>query len=125
MVLDDTLLIHGHTIPSSSRASIKRLIMGHIHPVFFKHGSIINGQRVWIYLKVRKETIFPYTEGTLEIMIIPTFNKYLYTTKELRYRKTISPIINKVLKNNGILLSMIFALDGSIIGDIDLLQTII
>ena len=35
IVIDDTLLTHGHTMPSENFSSVNRIIMGHIHPVFF------------------------------------------------------------------------------------------
>jgi uncharacterized protein len=127
MVLDDTLLIHGHTMPSRTRPSIRRIVMGHIHPIFTKDGSVINGQRVWIYLKVKKETIFPDIEGTLDIIVVPTFNKFLYRINNKRdyYRKSISPIINRALKDNAIQQGLIITLLGSIVGDTAMLYSII
>jgi uncharacterized protein len=127
MVLDDTLLIHGHTMPSRTRSSIRRIVMGHIHPIFTKYGSVINGQRVWIYLKVKKETIFPDIEGTLDIIVVPTFNKFLYRINNKRdyYRKSISPIINRALKDNAIQQGLIITLLGSIVGDTAMLYSII
>ncbi len=75
MVLEETLLVHGHAMPSSARATIKRIVMGHIHPVFSRGNSVLNGRRIWLYLKVKREKIFPGTEGTLDIVIVPSFNK--------------------------------------------------
>jgi hypothetical protein len=90
--------------------------MGHIHPIFTKDDSVINGQRVWIYLKVKKETIFPNIEGMLDIIVVPTFNKFLYRiNKRDYYRKSISPIINRALKDNAIQQGLIITLLGSIV----------
>lgn len=126
MTLDDTLLIHGHTMPSRARTSIRRIVMGHIHPIFTKDDSVINGQRVWIYLKVKKETIFPNIEGMLDIIVVPTFNKFLYRiNKRDYYRKSISPIINRALKDNAIQQGLIITLLGSIVGDTAMLHSII
>src|SRR3712207_4140983 len=58
MVLGDTLLVHGHSMPSDVRGHIKRIVMGHVHPVFLRKGSVINGERVWLYIQARKEDIF-------------------------------------------------------------------
>lgn len=118
MILDeDTLLIHGHTMPSNIRSSIRRIVMGHIHPIFQKSSNVISGQRVWIYLKVKREKMFLGTKGNLDIIVIPTFNKYLFAMPERRPRKSISPLIKKALKDNAIQQAMIVTLDGSIVGD--------
>ena len=125
MVLDDTLLVHGHTMPTTARSYIKKIVMGHIHPVFLRHNSVINGQRVWIYLKIIKEAIFPGSQGTLDLVILPAFNKYLYAINERRYTKSISPIIDKAIKSNAVQQALIVSLDGSIVGDIETLLKII
>ncbi|MDQ3869343.1 MAG: metallophosphoesterase [Thermoproteota archaeon] len=125
MVLDDTLLIHGHTMPTIAKANIKRIVMGHVHPVFLRPNSVINGQRVWIYLKIIKSAIFPGTEGDLDIIIVPAFNRYLYAINERHYTKSISPIIAKAIKSNAIKQSMLISLDGSVVGDIENLLKII
>jgi putative SbcD/Mre11-related phosphoesterase len=125
MVLDDTLLVHGHTMPTTARSYIKKIVMGHIHPVFLRHNSVINGQRVWIYLKIIKEAIFPGSQGTLDLVILPAFNRYLYAINERRYTKSISPIIDKAIKSNAVQQALIVSLDGSIVGDIETLLKLI
>ena len=125
MVLDDTLLVHGHTMPTTARSYIKKIVMGHIHPVFLRHNSVINGQRVWIYLKIIKEAIFPGSQGTLDLVILPAFNRYLYAINERRYTKSISPIIDKAIKSNAVQQALVVSLDGSIVGDIETLLKII
>lgn len=42
MVEEKTLFTHGHTMPSENFASVEKIIMGHIHPVFFQEDSIVN-----------------------------------------------------------------------------------
>jgi metallophosphoesterase superfamily enzyme len=117
MVLEGTLLVHGHTMPSSARASIKRIIMGHIHPVFSRCNSVLNGRRIWLYLKVRRETIFPGTVGTLDIIIVPAFNKDVPGMMNKRDAKSISPIIKRALQSNAIEQALAVTLDGSIVAD--------
>ena len=116
MVMEETLLAHGHTMPSSARASIKRIVMGHIHPVFSRCNSVINGRRIWLYLKVKREMIFPGTVGTLDIIIVPSFNQDVPMIHK-RYAKSISPIINRALQHNAIEQAMAVTLDGSIVAD--------
>ena len=125
MVLDDTLLVHGHTMPTTARSYIKKIVMGHIHPVFLRHNSVINGQRVWIYLKIVKGAIFPGSQGTLDLIILPAYNRYLYAINERRYTKSISPIIDKAIKSNAVQQALVVSLDGSIVGGIETLLKII
>jgi putative SbcD/Mre11-related phosphoesterase len=123
MMLDDTLLVHGHSMPSDIRGHVKRIVMGHIHPVFLKKGSVINGERVWLYFQVRKEHIFA-EKGIVDIVVMPTFNPYLYATGEKSYRKYISPIIARAMQR-GVIKCIVVTLDGSIVGDAAVLSHIL
>ena len=118
MVLEETLLIHGHAMPSSARATIKRIVMGHVHPVFSRGNSVLDGRRIWLYLKVKREKIFPGTEGTLDIAIVPSFNKEVPAMVVHKGdAKSISPIINRALEYNAIKKALVVTLDGSIVAD--------
>jgi metallophosphoesterase superfamily enzyme len=97
--------------------------MGHIHPVFLKKGSVINGERVWLYIQARKDAIFA-EKGILDIVVVPTFNPYLYSTNEKRYQKSLSPIISRVMQD-GVKKCIIATLDGSIVGDATVLTHIL
>ena len=121
VIIEDTLLTHGHTMPSENFSSVSKIIMGHVHPVFFQEKSIINGERVWVTIKCNKQKIFPSKTGNLEIIIIPTFNKHFYTAHKKFYKKSISPILDK----REVLEAKILTLDGTIIGNESLLPNII
>lgn len=124
MILDDTLLVHGHTMPNKTSASVSRIVMGHIHPIFVKEGSVLSGQRVWVYLKVNKQQIFSDAKGMLDIIVLPSFNKYFYYSMQSKtYRKSISPIVNKALQK--VSKAMVLTLDGSILGNESLLEQIV
>ncbi len=114
MVEEDILLTHGHAMPSENFSHVNKIIMGHLHPVFFQEDSIVNGQRVWVSIKTEKENIFPNKSGELEITIMPSFNRYFYATHRKQYKKSISPIINKILE---ITKARVITLDGTIIGN--------
>ena len=114
MVEENILFTHGHVMPSENFSHVDKIIMGHLHPVFFQEGSIINGQRVWVSIKTEKENIFPNKTGELEITIMPSFNRYFYATHRRQYRKSISPIINRI---KTISKAKIITLDGIIIGN--------
>ncbi|HXW02596.1 MAG TPA: metallophosphoesterase [Candidatus Nitrosotenuis sp.] len=122
MVLENSLLTHGHTIPSENFAYVDKIIMGHVHPVFFDEDSILNGQRVWVSIKTKKENIFPSSSGELEIIIIPSFNRYFYATKKKQYKKSISPIIERIKDVSS---ARIVTLDGVIIGNEAILSQVI
>ncbi len=122
MVLEDVLLTHGHTMPSENFGHVNKIIMGHIHPVFFDEGSILNGQRVWVSIKTKKENIFPSSAGEIDITVVPSFNRYFYATKKKQYKRSISPIIDKIKDSST---ARIITLDGTIIGDESLLSCVI
>jgi putative SbcD/Mre11-related phosphoesterase len=122
MVLENTLLTHGHAIPSENFSHVDRIVMGHVHPVFFDVDSILNGQRVWVSIKTKKDSVFPSSSGELEIIIVPSFNRYFYATKKKQYKKSISPIIEKIKNASS---ARIVTLDGTIIGDESLLPNVI
>ena len=121
IIIEDTLLTHGHTMPSENFSSVSKIIMGHVHPVFFQEKSIVNGERVWVTIKCNKQKIFPSKTGKLEIIIIPTFNKRFYTTHKKFYKKSISPILDK----REVLEAKILTLDGTIIGNEQQLSSVI
>lgn len=122
MILENTLLTHGHALPSENFSHVDRIIMGHVHPVFFDENSVLNGQRVWVSIKTKKENIFPSSTGELEITIVPSFNRYFYATKKKQYKKSISPIIEKIKVVSS---ARIVTLDGTIIGDETILSQVI
>ena len=122
MILEDTLLTHGHTMPTENYSEASRIVIGHVHPVFFDEDSILNGQRVWVSIRTKKENLFPSKSGELEIIIVPSFNRYFYATMKKSYKRSISPIIEKI---RGELSAKTVTLDGSIIGDESLLGQVI
>ena len=121
MVDENVLFTHGHTMPSENFSHVEKIIMGHIHPVFFQEDSVMNGQRVWISLKIEKKKIFPSTSGELEIIIVPSFNRYFYATHKKTYKKSTSPIIERL----EILSAKIVSLDGIILGDESIIKQVL
>ena len=122
MILDDVLLTHGHTMPSKNYSSVNNIIMGHIHPVYFDKNSLLNGERIWISIKSDKSKIFPDTKGNLNITIVPSFNPYFYATEKKYYKKSISPIVEKIKETS---VAKIVTLDGTIIGNESILNDLI
>ena len=122
MIIDDVLLTHGHTMPSKNYSSVNSIIMGHIHPVFFDKSSLLNGERIWISIKSDKSRIFPSSKGKINITIVPSFNPYFYATEKRYYRKSISPIVEKI-KDSAV--ARIATLDGTIIGNESIINQIL
>ncbi len=122
IVVENILLTHGHTMPSEKFSHIDKIVMGHVHPVFFEEDSILNGQRVWISLRTKKENIFPSQRGIIEITVIPSFNRYFYATHKNKYRKSISPIIQRVKQHCE---ARIVTLDGNIIGNESIIEKVL
>ena len=121
IIIDDILLTHGHTMPSENFSQINTIVMGHIHPVFFEKESLINGERVWVSIISDKQKIFHSKSGELELIILPSFNRYFYATQKKFYKKSISPIIEKM----NVMQAKILRLDGTIIGNEELLSAVI
>ena len=122
LVVGDTLLTHGHAMPSENFSHVDRIVMGHLHPVYFQEGSVLDGQRLWVSIKTEKSKIFPSSKGELEIIIVPSFNKYFYATSKRYHKKSISPILERIKNSHS---AKIVTLDGSIIGDESILDKII
>lgn len=117
LVLEDVLFTHGHVMPSENFAHVKKIVMGHVHPVFFDKESVLNGQRVWVSLKAQKQDIFASAKNLIEVLLMPSFNKYLYAThRATQYKKkrSISPIMQRITRVES---AKIVTLQGSIIGD--------
>ena len=122
MIIGDVLLTHGHTMPSENYSNVNNIIMGHIHPVYFDKNSLLNGERIWISIKTEKSEIFSSTKGKINITIVPSFNPYFYATEKRYYKKSISPIVEKI-KDAAI--AKIVTLDGTIIGNESILGDLI
>ena len=122
MIIDDILLTHGHTMPSKNYSNVSNIIMGHIHPVYFDQNSLLNGERIWISMKTSKSEIFSSTTGEINITVIPSFNPYFYATEKRFYKKSISPIIEKI---KDVSMARIATLDGTIIGNESIISQVL
>ena len=101
-------------MPTSNFSHVSKIVMGHIHPVFFESDSLLNAQPVSLTMKLQKEQIFSESNGMIDVTVVPSFNKFFYSTQKKSYKKSISPIIHKI---NHVISARILTLDGTIIGD--------
>ena len=122
LVIGDVLLTHGHVMPSENLSYVSKIIMGHVHPVYFQEGSVVDGQRVWVSIKTEKSQLFPSVKGDLEVTVMPSFNKYLYATHKRYYKRSISPILESIKDYQT---AKIVTLDGSIIGDETMISNVL
>ena len=122
LIIGNTLLTHGHTMPPDTFSHIDTIIMGHVHPIFFSTDSILNGQLVWVHLRTQKEKIFPSRTGDLNITILPAFNRYLALGRSGHRRKSISPIISRIKQPSS---ARVVTLDGAILGGRELLDCVL
>ena len=82
MEMDNILLTHGHAMPTIGN-NINKIITGHLHPILVKEGNILNGQKVWIRIILKKNER-KNKERKMEFIIIPHFNKYLNLLSQFR-----------------------------------------
>ncbi len=122
IVIEDVLLTHGHVMPSENLSHVNKIIMGHVHPVYFQEGSVLDGQRVWVSMKAEKNKVFPSTQGQIEITIVPSFNRYFYATYKKNHKRSISPIIEAIKTP---ISAKIATLDGSIIGNESMIPNVL
>lgn len=128
ITIDDTLFLHGHTMPSRKKSSVKKIIMGHLHPILYRPESVLNGQRVWIFLRVRKDSVFRNEEGFLDLVMVPSINQYIMPTYAYEKKNSIhsrSPIMRSVMRiPDNIERALVIGLEGYVLGDQRLLPFI-
>jgi uncharacterized protein len=121
ITIGDTLFIHGHTMPSRKKSAVNKIVMGHLHPVIKKPDSNLNGQRVWIFLRVKKGSVFKNEEGYLDLVTMPSINRFITPSNDSKKRNTtvsLSPIIRNATKSyDYVKQALVVCLDGYVLGD--------
>jgi len=121
ITIGDTLFLHGHTMPSSKKSAVNKIVMGHLHPVLNKPYSNLNGERVWIFLRVKKSSVFENEEGYLDLVTIPSINRFITPSNDFRRKNTtvsMSPIIRNATKSyDCVKQALVICLDGYVLGD--------
>lgn len=121
ITIGDTLFIHGHTMPSRKKSAVNKIVMGHLHPVIKKPDSNLNGQRVWIFLRVKKGSVFKNEEGYLDLVTMPSINRFITPSSDSKKKNTtvsLSPIIRNATKSyDYVKQALVVCLDGYVLGD--------
>ena len=130
MEMDNILLTHGHTTPTIGN-NITKIVAGHLHPILVKEGNIINGQKVWIRIILRRKEN-KSKERKIEFIVIPHFNKYLnyyhkFANGNRAKRKSNLPLLNNLIAKKKWAIDQVFiiSLEGAIIGSESELNKII
>jgi len=131
ILISDTLILHGHTTPLLKYKDCRRLLMGHVHPVFQKRGSPLSGQPVWAFLKVRRKSIFKEIvdveeNSMIDVIVIPSFNLDLaatgYAFEAAQAERRLSPIVKELRSAEE---AIVTTLGGEVIGDATILPNIL
>jgi len=131
---DNILLTHGHTLPRIGM-NVEKIIVGHLHPIIQKEGSILQGNKIWVKINLTKKDLLEkdHKQNTrkLEMIIMPHFNNILdYYGKRNRNTSGTSgksklPLLDNMINrlNWSVEKAFLFTMDGSIIGsEVDLAE---
>ena len=129
IVIEDTLIIHGHTRPLSKFKECTRLLMGHVHPIFQKRGNPLSGSPVWAFVRVSKKALFQEIiggeEAMVDVIVMPSFNSDLtvsgYFGEEINAERRQSPIVRELKSATE---AIITTLNAEVIGDAALLPSV-
>lgn len=133
MLVEDTLVLHGHTRPLIKFKDCRRIIIGHIHPIFQKKGSPLSGQPVWAFLKLPKKLVFREIldqdineRSMFEVVVMPSFNRELSSAGyqpdwEKEERRESSLVRDMKLADE----ALIVTLSGELVGDRSMLPSLL
>jgi putative SbcD/Mre11-related phosphoesterase len=133
LLLSGNLILHGHTRPLTKyMAECRRVIMGHVHPIFQRRGNPLSGQPVWVMLKVPKNSVFKEalpesgSSSIVEVILMPSFNLDLvvagYSAEAAREERRIAPLVRELKAAKD---AVITTLHGEVIGNLSLLEDIL
>lgn len=136
MEINNILFTHGHTVRHIN-SNLEKIIVGHLHPVLLKEGSILNGNKVWVKIFLSKKELRTHEENetnrVIELIIIPHFNKLLDYYVSLHRNSVKSstksrlPLLDTMInkQNWTIENAYLFSLEGAIIGSVEELQSML
>lgn len=118
LVLGGTLLMHGHAMPRPSYSHVSRIVAGHVHPAYRDPDSVLDGRRVWAWVRAPKRAFFASERGQLDVVLVPAFNDYMRPG-----RARGASALSRRLKGSSE--ARIVTLDGSLIGGAEQLGRVI
>jgi len=130
--LSDTLILHGHTRPLEKYSSeCRRIVMGHVHPIFQRRGSPLSGQPVWVMLRVHRKSLFrdslsSESDPLVEVILMPSFNLDLvvagYSAEAVKEERRVAPLVRELRMSTE---AIITTLQGEILGDASILGAVL
>jgi len=126
VAVGDTGLLHGHTAVPASLSTVRRLIMGHIHPTYSRRGSPLSGQPVWLIVRAGKDKIFNNLDdrSVIEIWVTPAFNMDLSAVGlTVPRERMISPLLRRVA--GYVEDAVVMTLGGVVIGGLESLRFVL
>lgn len=128
MEINNILFTHGHTLPRIGM-NVEKIIVGHLHPIIQKEGSILHGNRIWVKIRLTKKNSSGGNHNmdvrNIELIIMPHFNNFLNYYSKINRNipvgipgKSKLPLLDKMINKQGwsIDKALLFSMDGSIIG---------
>lgn len=128
MEIDNILFTHGHIIPRIGM-NVEKIIVGHLHPIIHKEGSILHGNRIWVKIRLTKKNLSGRDHNinarNIELIIMPHFNSildyYSNINRNISGRvpgKSRLPLLDKMINKLdwSVDKAFLFSMDGSIIG---------
>jgi metallophosphoesterase superfamily enzyme len=116
-LLNRTYFMHGHALPSTEALNSNLIVMGHLHPLFYKEHSPLNGQRVWILMTLRLNKVFADKHKIFRLIVMPSFNPEISFPLNLSYSTNfsgrISPLLNRCKED--VLETKVISLDGTVL----------
>ncbi|MGQ9782282.1 MAG: metallophosphoesterase [Nitrososphaeria archaeon] len=117
ILLNNAYLMHGHTLPGPEILKSNLIVMGHLHPTFYKERSPLNGQRIWILMTLYLRSLFPNKEVPYNLVIMPSFNPETSFPLNLSYSSDFSsrtsPLLNRCRRE--IVRIKTISLDGTVL----------
>ncbi|MDN5846192.1 MAG: metallophosphoesterase [Candidatus Nitrosocosmicus sp.] len=127
MEINNILFTHGHTLPRIGM-NVEKIIVGHLHPIFQKEGSILHGNKIWVKINLTKKDYSgnnrKQNARNIELIIMPHFNNILdyyskinKNTSSVRGKSRLPLLYNMINKLNwSIDKAFLITMDGSIVG---------
>ena len=136
LLISGWLVFHGNSRPLDKFRNCRRIVIGHLHPIFQEKGSPLSGQPAWVIARVERKRIFEQVlpdsdereEGgdLVEVIVMPAFNRELiisgFVPDAARQERKNAPMLRSLRTSED---ALVMTLNGEIIGDASTLQRIL
>ena len=81
-------------------------------------------KRCGCFLEIRTDVIFPSKKGSIDVIIMPSYNRFIVNQSKVSRQGQISPLVDRILKKKAVEKCLILSMDGAILGNEELLETL-